>query len=716
MPLIDTPIKRAKFYQLDLRGLKSTVAAISWNEVTGQNKLRHFFADVNWQNSIASIGVSSGGAKGGAFFLDVQPPHGGAPVAQYVVKGSTNPARTIFAEYILEKVGLAKIPKTLALEIDASDLGSEGMVMLNLLRNQNLRRAGVDQARYADALQLLWDGANDRPKVGYLVVQKLFSGEQLTNKIHLQNMRDRWLLQEKLAFNVVSILSDPNLSPHFTQTQAGQLVTALRNRQFLKLYSQSDSLNILGANFDPNAALPADLPTQGKGAEIKALLDEMYRIRQSLALQPAQSLTLAAFKTHLETQNTPEAQQLLQSLAQFITNLTTPAVNALGNVLNNQTKVVNLGRVLVADSVLGNADRIEGANWDNLFVVNKTLRSGTKVDFPIGVIDNDSLMQTFPHINFYDAADYFTRLLEGGTELDTPAGQPAAPTSDFSNLFADFNRWFRIWFVGQLIPSGMGDQPIVAAYNDPNYPNDADQGLWPQVKAWLLQGISEGLANIRDLNLLEVQKMHSSLARMYGVDANFDFQAFEIRHAYLKEVHVDIPAPPNPPVVTINHNPVKQELLARFNARGYETVAEDLRDALAFGATTAAPPLLTADEHRDILQLLAHLSTREQERLVPNVPKPGPKPLVTEERKKACICKILRMFLYQYNSDLYLDFSNRFVDVNGTRAYALARRQIQTVSDGRIYRRHEPQKGKENALGRYVVTELCGLDPAIYWS
>jgi len=208
--------------------------------------------------------------------------------------------------------------------------------------------------------------------------------------------------------------------------------------------------------------------------------------------------------------------------------------------------------------------------------------------------------------------------------------------------------------------------------------------------------------------------MHSSLTLMYGVDANFDFLAFQIRYTYLCAAQVNRNNQQQP--FTINHNAVRNGLkLSVDQAQGtFDAIIPDLQEALDF-SMAENPALLTPQEQQNILQLLAHLSTAEQQDLVPTIPKLGPRPAETRRRKLACMCKILQMFLSHYTSDLDSDASYRFVDVSGTPAYKFACRTIKYVNEGKIYRRHAPRGGAENAAGKWVITGLCGLDPNIYW-
>ncbi|MEZ4659523.1 MAG: hypothetical protein R2911_18340 [Caldilineaceae bacterium] len=721
MPLIDTPIKRAQFYQLDLKGLKSTVNAISWNEVAGQNKLRHFFAAANWQNNIVSIGVSSSGAKGGAFFLDVQQPNGGPIIAQYVVKGSANPGRTIFAEYILQKIGYAKIPKTLALEINSADPNSEGMVMLSLLRNDDLWRTTANRHRFDEALGFLWDNTDNQPKVKYLVVQKLFGGEQLTGKVNLLTALELWLLHEKLAFNFLSILNDPNLNPHFTEDQAVNVIIELRNQRILKQYAYGSSLATLGDSFDRNAALPANLTQlRGKADEVKTLLNQIYDFYVALGLPPTQKVTFAALYTYLQGQNlTLVAQQLKQRLTQFMNTNVTPAVRTLASVLSEPIKVRNLGRVLAADSLIGNADRLQGgdagANWDNLFVVNKLNRGPGKVDYPIGVIDNDTMMQTYPHPTYNNSATYMDALLRNGAELDVPQGVPAAPTSNLRQLLTDFDTWFADSIVGSLVLNDAEYQPIIDQFAQAGFPADANGGSWPQVRALLKDGFAAGLQRIINIDLDEVRKLHSSLVWNYGVDSNFDFQALQIRHAYLTAAQINRnSAQP----FTINHNNVRQTLLTRLNEQGFGLIHPDIQAALQFGVTEN-PPLLTVEQRTEILQLLAHLSVQDQNSLIPVINDYKPNRATTERRIRACMCKILLLFLNQYDSEVAADVTVRFANVGATVAFSFARAHTELVSKSKINKRvlgRLLHNKRENAAGRDVVVTLCGLDQQTYWS
>ena len=58
----------AETYSLSLR--ESKVTRVDWKKIDGKNKLRRFFVHPKWEDYIARVSVSSGGAKGGVFFLE----------------------------------------------------------------------------------------------------------------------------------------------------------------------------------------------------------------------------------------------------------------------------------------------------------------------------------------------------------------------------------------------------------------------------------------------------------------------------------------------------------------------------------------------------------------------------------------------------------------------------------------------------------------------
>lgn len=717
MPIINTPLQRAQFYQLDLSGLRATVEDIKWHEVAGKNRLRHFFAAANWQSNIVSIGVSSSGAKGGAFFLDVQQPNGGPIIAQYVVKGSTNPGRTIFAEYVLQEVGLAKIPKTLALEIDSSDPNSEGMVMLSLLSNDARWRTTANRHRFGEALGFLWDNTTNQPKVPYLVVQKLFGGDQLTAAATMFNDIERWFLNESLAFSFM----DPRLSPYFTEQQAISLVEDLERHDFVRSFGYRSALSKLSQGFVRNGDFPAALPAAlGREAEIKTMLNNIYDTYTALGLVPTEPPTFTNLFNYVQTQNSAAAQALLPSMHRLITNTVAPAIQTLTSVLSNEIKVRNMGRVLAADTLIGNADRLQGergANWDNLFVVNKQNRGVNKVNYPIGVIDNDTIMQTFPHAAFQNPGAYLDRLLRGSVELDVPPGVTPAPSSDLRQLLTDFDSWFDHYFAESLVLNDANYQLVINQYTQAGFPPDPTQGNWPQVRAWIKDGFSSGLQRINNLDLEEMRTLHSSLVWNYGVDSNFDFLAFQIRYTYLTAAQVTRNNQQQF-AFTINHNTVRQHLLDGLNGQRFGVIHPELQAALQFGATQN-PALITNQEQTDILQLLAHLSIQDQTRLIPTINKVKPDPAKTNQRKRACISKILLRFLTDYRNELDQDAAKQFVNVSNSNPFALALNRVDQVSRSKINKLTLgtlPHKRRPNGLGQYAVVTLCGLDENIYWS
>ena len=172
-------IKLSQFYVMTFNEAKALVTRLTWDKVPGANKLRKFFLADNWQECIVSVSVSGSGAKGGAFFLEIDvqdkqalarrlrdpqkidliwqqlikdqliTPQGfktsagrrGNLPAQvlvytgnkteiqnelrranvkrcFVVKGAEDPGRTLFAEYVLALVGKAKIPKSMVMKVD----------------------------------------------------------------------------------------------------------------------------------------------------------------------------------------------------------------------------------------------------------------------------------------------------------------------------------------------------------------------------------------------------------------------------------------------------------------------------------------------------------------------------------------------------------------------------------------------------------------------
>ena len=775
-------------YSLSLRDNK--VDRVNWKKIDGKNKLRRFFVHLRWQDYIARVSVSSGGAKGGVFFLEAYDvaydefdrqlqagnvaltasalwrrlhlaghltggmfTHGAPPplpaileaqvmrpaftltdtsfgktVAarsavldalrnaarlrkRYVVKGTNEPGRTLFAEYLLNTIGRAKIPKSLVLEIDPNRPHnhadpSEGMVMLNLI--DTLRNPGPDPARYNTAYANLNNGGQQ--VVDYLVVQKLLAGDMLADAGQLVDRVVEFLCDRKIIVGIDSFQSDPNFAGE-SQATLDFLLRELRQLGCL-------SNGLVAADYQTKLANLTTLAT--KRNHVADVLAAALPTLGRLGLDPrnydkSPGRVFDQLVRDMQGQNTTLAQEVAALLATLQTLVTTNE-----QIFSDITMMRNTGRVHLADALLGNGDRFFQLNTGNVFYVwrDSTLE---KTANPVGCIDNDSFLPTYLPSDldggFRNVANYVAKVLRPDAELwgwnsQKPPGMVMAPNMSMFDAF-NYDRWLDDFFGGFIssdmpaVVLGMYGANFYAPGDSSPFDTTKDLPGWAHVRRGFKEGVAHALFNYLGTDIQEYRAVYTALAGRYYPGPNFEFTAFEIRDRYLRECQVDqqnwTVLPPVLPSSKALFTKYQDGVVKWLITEGIvDPECDDPRfSAIADGALLAGVQAnhISAADEANIRGLLKTMAVSDQERMLPNpfagMPIPNPtdksrrakfnKKLTGMEPKYArrmdvVICTLLRRFYNEYNAELgYLTHDKR--RTLGSNAFKAAETLGQQVSD-----------------------------------
>lgn len=700
--MISEPIKLSKFYELTFQGAKALITQLTWDRVPGKNKLRKFFLRDNWQNDIVSISVSSSGAKGGVFFLEADVLNrqaldtlgltpakhdqiwnqlikdglitaqgiktaagraGTLPAQtlayvnnvtkirnllttsnrkrQFVVKGTEEPGRTLFAEYVLSRVGKAKIPKSLVLEVDPArphdaTNPSEGMVMLHLLGDPNKRNPNVDAQKYANSYAFLDDGQGTQNScVSYLVVQKLIAGSMLPIKNDVNGDILDFLLEHNILIDEQSFATDTD----FQATPAQDIVDLVNE---LKQKGCLSTGGVVDAQYQTK--LNGLVKLNDKLAEITRIFKASRDVLDNHGLQFTQNSVDRIFD-ELDALMQQAGDSPLKQAFLALRARQKAAVQELEAILGTAETMINAGRVIFADLTIGNGDRFENMNSGNFFFIDKMSNKPGKVNYPIGCIDNDAFMHAFmPKRNapvvegFATVDDYVSGLLQDGTpELwglnsAPPANYnpgPSAAVKQMMNVDGWFDRMFFTVFVVGMPKCVV--KHFSAKFYDPtdSYPYNRSKQLegWQDAKQRVKQGFCLALLEYQGIPLYEFRQVYVTLAEQYGQGANFDFVAFEVRDRYMREVQVD---KSNWTVILPDFNTIKGTIVVDLKKRlGGAGLSRTIQNALASPQATAILSKYNITPEQ-ILKLLNMLSLRDQENLIP-----CPFGLILDKNKKS---------------------------------------------------------------------------------
>ena len=631
---------------------------------------------------------------------------------RYVVKGTNEPGRVLFAEYVLNTIGKAKIPKSLVLEIDPSRPHthadpSEGMIMLNLINTR--RNPGVDAARYTATYANLHNGAQS--VVDYLIVQKLLAGDMLADKKQLNGRVAQFMCDQKIIVDVYSFLADANFAGESFSTLE-QLCTELGTRGCLTT----------GGLVDPNnyqTALNTVQTLSNKRVEVGAVLTAALPTLTNNNLRPqdySKSLTeqFDQLVHDLQNQNTP----LAQALAQFLATLQ-PLIATNEQILSDVTMMKNTARVHFADALLGNGDRFGEFNTGNMFYVTRQAAPGTnKASNPVGCIDNDSFLPTYllyrNNEGFKTATTYVSKVLNPSKELwgwnsPKPQGMVLAPNMSVFDVL-DYDNWFDNFFQHFINRGGMDDIPVAvlelysasffARGDSGDFRNTKVLQGWAQVKSSLREGVVSALSTYLGTDYREFQIVYQALTERYYPGPNFEFTAFEIRDRYLRKCQVD---QQNSTVL-----PPSQALLKTlqgdivFWLKQSKTVNPDCDtpqvSPIADGALVTGVQLghILAADAANIRQLLPTMAVTDQERLLPNPFASGPISNFTgksrtdfdkkwaglkskyRNRMAVVICTLLQKFWNEYIAEVgYLTYDrDRILQSNAFKAAGALGQQV----------------------------------------
>lgn len=310
-------------------------------------------------------------------------------------------------------------------------------------------------------------------------------------------------------------------------------------------------------------------------------------------------------------------------------------------ILSNEHWMQYLGWILAADTLAGNADRVEELNVGNIFFVDRPSIDPDR-RHPVAVIDNDALMPQFSHdlhpsikagmaANVASVDQYLRFALEVGTELP-PTGGPQglamqlAPLSNLRRVFTDFDELFDIFFSRimsreydgyELLTTVYADDgtlakrlqmPNVKAGDYPRFSNDRASDEWQAVKRNIKKGLVDALDFLQnDPNFYgECQQQYLDLVNYYedDEDLNFDFTAFLARYHYMRQIAIN---PAQGTFVAPDHDAVVAEVKKRvFDAKPLDTYVAAI---FAFGRNQN---ILSADEVSKYQDYLATVDTVAQ--------------------------------------------------------------------------------------------------------
>lgn len=642
---------------------------------------------------------------------------------RYVVKGTNEPGRTLFAEYVLNAIGKAKIPKSLVLEIDPSRPSahadpSEGMIMLDLIDTK--RAPGVDAARYDATYAGLRDGGQS--VVDYLVVQKLLTGDTITGSGELLEEVRKFLYHQKIRVGVDSFTGDQRFDNE--------------SRATLKSLAQELGVKkvvVFGRPVDDYKTRLAGVQTlSNRRDEVEAVLEASALVLGENGLRPGDYAKGEAGQfdqlvRDLQGQDTALARALAQCV-----DVIRPLVATNRRILSNVYMMWNSSRVHFADALLGNGDRFRQFNTGNMFYVTEPT-SPHKTTNPVGCIDNDSFLPTYLPSDvdggFDSAANYVATVLSPAAELwgwesPKPDGMVMAPNMNLHDVL-DNDTWFNIFFMAFMardLPAAVLELYGADFFErGDHYPFANTQALrgWTQVRNSLREGAANTLARYLDTDLGGFRAVYDAMTGRYYPGPNFEFTAFEIRDRYLRNYEVDRQ---NWTISSLGDAKVRtcraeirdwlievRRVNPECDAPGVSSIAER---ALSAGVGADINCISAADA-AEIRRLLRTLAVSDQELLLPYPFASGliPSPSAKKARKEfddkwtglkrkyqvrltVVICTLLRRFRNEYIAEVgYLtNDRGRIVQSHAFNAAVALGRQVSDLRLAKDELNTQPQR------------------------
>ncbi len=216
----------------------------------------------------------------------------------------------------------------------------------------------------------------------------------------------------------------------------------------------------------------------------------------------------------------------------------------LSCLLLDGTLMENLGKLFVADAMIGNGDRLCQPNASNILFTR---------DGKLCAIDSATILTNFNAALqdvsrsawVADNPDELTPgiwakgvVKDGTNAVASPAQQkeydrgkaPVVPPSFQMEVLFNPAQWWEKVFKGHL-KKGLGDPDPT----DPNWPSEHE---WEQGKKAFLRGVQLGEKELdrrlSGLNWLMVKLRYKKYVSRYGGDPNLDWTNLEIRRAYFK--------------------------------------------------------------------------------------------------------------------------------------------------------------------------------------
>jgi hypothetical protein len=233
--------------------------------------------------------------------------------------------------------------------------------------------------------------------------------------------------------------------------------------------------------------------------------------------------------------------------------------SGLSNFLSNEALIANLGKLFVADAILGNGDRLSQPNTGNIMYSSKnkfwSIDSSTVLTTYKDVLNDFTTLSwgdfnpnpqngTEPPTSFWanGIVNYATTSTPSPAEasLYKQGFQPRAiPGFSLSTLFEPDQWWnnvFRPHFTNHLV--ALAQENKKKGLHPSANPTPPTPPQWQQALIWFKKGVDEGLAEVdrklSGLSWFSLKSKYKSFVSKFGGDSNVDWTNFKIRRLYIR--------------------------------------------------------------------------------------------------------------------------------------------------------------------------------------
>ncbi|HEX6053948.1 MAG TPA: hypothetical protein VFZ21_31975 [Gemmatimonadaceae bacterium] len=290
------------------------------------------------------------------------------------------------------------------------------------------------------------------------------------------------------------------------------------------------------------------------GKEIVATIDRALAVHKAGKHAVPDPKRLEEVRPHYDSADT----FLIQSLAAGMNELgdVYRTADGLIEVLRNATLMKNLGRLYVADAVLGNGDRLDAMNTGNVAFD----ATGT-----IFAIDSAAVLANFETIvkdaamggragtqlskrdkegdrgNYISAEKWAGSVLKGGLSAPTKRDLGAAaafqvPTARMDMLFDPEKNWKR--FRDIMSDKLTAENDRLSKANQPVLPQPSADD-WKAAREPFIAGVLSGLKRVDTLlggmSWLKTKATFKALTDKHGKDTNMDWTNFKLRRLVVRE-------------------------------------------------------------------------------------------------------------------------------------------------------------------------------------